>query len=106
MNTSDLRRGGPYPHLRLDLAVKVQEGTAVVRQVRAGRTFRQAAAALGLPLTTAWRRYWFVMDWTLPASYGYPRGPIPPQRCTRACPTGRPYMPTLDGRPMIRRRSQ
>lgn len=92
------RRGGPYPHLRLNLAVKASQGTDVVRLVLGeGRTFREAGAALGLSATTAWRRYWFALDWALPAYYGRPDGPIPPQRGTRACPRGRPYLPTLDG---------
>lgn len=91
-------RGGPYPRLRLDLAAKVSQGTAVVRLVLAGHSISSAAALLGLSVTTAWRRYWFVMDWTLPQSYGRPRGPIPPQRGTKACPRGRPYLPTLDER--------
>ncbi|HZU54832.1 MAG TPA: hypothetical protein VFA06_03080 [Actinocrinis sp.] len=101
------RRGGPYPRLRRDLAVKVEEGHAVVRLILAGHSMRSAAAQLGLSVTTAWRRYWFVMDWSLPQSYGRPRGPIPPQRGTRACPRGRPFLPTLDAvdRPRPRARS-
>lgn len=92
------RRGGPYPHLRLDLGVKVREGVAVVELVLGqGRTFRQAGAELGISATTAWRRYWFALDLTLPGRYGRPDGPIPPQRGTRACPRGRPYLPTVDG---------
>lgn len=98
------RRGGPYPRLRLDLAVKVEQGHAVVRLILAGHSIRQAAAALGLSVTTAWRRYWFVMDWTLPQHYGRPPGPIPPQRGTRACPRGRPFLPTLDASERARRR--
>lgn len=77
--------------------VKVEQGQAVFERVTAGRSIRQAAADLGLSPTTAWRRYWFLMDWTLPGYYGKPSGPIPPQRGTRACPNGRPYLPTLDG---------
>jgi hypothetical protein len=92
------RRGGPYPHLRLDLGVKVEQGHAVC-QLHLGEhlPIREAARRLGLSTTTAWRRYWFVMDSSLPAYYGKPSGPIPPQRGTRACPNGRPYLPTLDG---------
>ncbi|NUV60657.1 hypothetical protein [Streptomyces sp. CAI-85] len=92
------RRGGPYPHLRLDLGIKVTQGLDVVQLVLGeGRTFREAGAALGLSPTTAWRRFWFALDLTLPERYGRPPGPIPPQRGTRACPRGRPYLPTLDG---------
>lgn len=99
------RRGGPVPYLRTPLDIKVREGLAVLERVTAGATFRQAAAELGLSLTTAWRRYWFVLDWTLPGHYGQPSGPIPPLRGTAACPRGRPWMPTLDGpgRPLGRR---
>lgn len=93
------RRGGPYPHLRLSLVTKVEQGNAVIRLVARGHSIRSAAAVLGLSVTTAWRRYWFVMDWTLPHMYGKPTGPLPPQRGTRACPQGRPYLPTLDGDP-------
>jgi len=60
-------RGGPFPHLRLNRVVKVQQGTEVARLVHAGHSFRQAADVLGLSLTTAWRRYWF------PASTAGPR---------------------------------
>lgn len=90
-------RGGPYPHLRGNSVTKVTEGLAVLQLVAGGATFRQAANTLGMSLTTAWRRYWFVMDWDLPRYYGRPCGPVPPQRGTRACPSGRPWLPTLDG---------
>lgn len=93
------RRGGPYPYLRLNVMTKADEGTAMVRLVTAGHSIRSAAAALGLTATTGWRRYWFAMDWALPGYYGRPWGPIPPQRGTRACPNGRPWLPTLDGKP-------
>lgn len=91
------RRGGPTPYLRLDLMVKCEQGMAVWRLVARGASIRQAAQALGLSPTTAWRRVWFVRDWYLPRHYGRPMGPIPPQRGTRACPNGRPYLPTMDG---------
>lgn len=97
--TQNQRRGGPYPHLRLNLMTKVDQGAAVARLVTAGHSFRAAAEILGMTATTAWRRYWFVMDWTLPAHYGARNGPIPPQRGTKACPNGRPWLPALDGRP-------
>lgn len=93
-----LARGGPYLRLRLDAGVKLTQGYAVVRLVTAGHSIRSAAAALGMSPSTAWRRYWFAMDWTLPAYYGREWGPVPPQRGTRACPRGRPWLPTLDGR--------
>ncbi|NUR03631.1 MAG: hypothetical protein HOY79_46115 [Streptomyces sp.] len=101
------KRGGPYPYLRLDIAVKWRQGGDVVQLVAInGLSFRQAAASLGLSPTTAWRRYWWWMDSTLPAHWGYPDGPIPPQRGTRACPRGRPYLPTYDGPNAKPRRSR
>jgi len=92
------RRGGPYPHLRLSVAVKFNQGYAVVDLVLAGNSIRSAAKILGMSPTTAWRRYWWIMDWTLPDMYGRPRGPYPPQRGTRACPRGVPYLPTIHDR--------
>lgn len=95
-------RGGPIPHLRRQTPdhVKLSQGDAVIRAMLRGLSLRAAAGALGLSTTTAWRRYWLVMDWTLPAREGRPRGPIPPQRGTRACPSGRPWLPTLDTPPL------
>lgn len=90
------RRGGPYPHLRLNMAVKVEQGMEVFRLVRAGHSFREIAAITGISPTTCWRRYWFIMDWTLPHSYGKPMDTIPPQRGTRACPRGRPWIKAID----------
>lgn len=84
------------PYLRVDSGIKVEQGLAVWEAIANGATYRQAAAAAGMSTTTAWRRCWFVRDWTLPAVYGRPPGPIPPQRGTAACPRGRPYLPTLD----------
>lgn len=92
------QRGGPYPHVRLDLSVKADQGLAVMRLVLGEHyTFRQAAAALDMSLTTAWRRFWFVLDLMTPERHGCKPGPVPPQRGTRACPRGRPWMPTYDG---------
>ncbi|WP_158697756.1 hypothetical protein [Streptomyces prunicolor] len=92
------RRGGPYPHLRLDLGIKATEGLAVAELVL-GRhwTFRRAAASLGMSPTTAWRRYWWLMDWMLPQQYGLQARRLPPMRGTRACARGRPYIHELDG---------
>lgn len=93
------RRGGPYPRLRLDLTVKVEQGMQVFELRRAGYSFAAAGAALGLSTTTAWRRWWFIDDWTLPGFYGHRAlTEIPPQRGTRACPRGRPCLPALDHR--------
>lgn len=92
------RRGGPYPRLRLDVGTKATEGLAVVELVLGrGLTFRQAAAQLGMSTATAWRRYWWFMDWLLPERWGVRSRRIPPQRGTRACPRGRPWIAELDG---------
>jgi hypothetical protein len=93
---SVLSQGGPYTRLRTNMALKASQGIEVAQLVARGNSFSQAAAALGLSKTTAWRRYWWWQDWTLPDYYGKPRGPIPPQRGTRAVPRGRPYLPTID----------
>lgn len=93
-----LRRGGPWIHQRLDLYTKVEQGWEVTKLIHSGLSFRQASAQLGMSLTTAWRRYWFFEDyWALPRFYGRPSGPVPPQRGTRECPRGRPWLPTVDG---------
>lgn len=91
-------RGGPHPHRRIPADIKARQGLAVYELVWGkGLSYRKAAAHLGMSPTTAWRRsHWFA-DWMLPARYGRPDGPLPPQRGTAACPRGRPYMPTLDG---------
>ena len=95
------RRGGPYPRLRLRLDTKVEQGMQVFELRRAGLTFAEAGARVGVSAATAWRRFWFIMDWTLPGYYGH-RGriEIPPQRGTRACPRGRPCLPAIDHRPI------
>lgn len=92
------RRAGPYPRLRVDFGVKVHQGLAVAELVLGrGFSFRQAAVQLDMSVTTAWRRFWWLFDYQLPERWGCRRGPLPPMRGTRACPRGRPYMPTLDG---------
>lgn len=94
------RRGGPAPYLRRQCPphVKAADGQAMHRLVYAeGHSIRSAAAVLGLTPTTAWRRFHWWSDWILPEwVYGQPRGPYPPQRSSRACPRGRPWLPTLD----------
>lgn len=89
-------RGGSRAYTSLDVGIKVREGTEVLRLRRNGHTFTEIGARLGLSATTAWRRYWWLLDWTLPSHYGLPNGPIPPLRGTRAVPRGRPCLPTLD----------
>jgi hypothetical protein len=91
------RRAGPTPYLRLDLFTKATQGQAVYLSVMAdGLSLRQAAAVHGLTVTTAWRRYWWFADWTLPNRYGVKASRLPPQRGTRACPRGRPWIKELD----------
>lgn len=92
------RRGGPYPHLRISVTVKMDEGLAVAELVLGrGMSFRQAAAQLGMSTTTAWRRCRWLQDWMLPGLWGVEARCLPPMRSTRACPRGRPFIPELDG---------
>lgn len=98
------RRAGPHPHLAHRQAVRIDQAIRVSDLVIGGASFRQAAAACGLSVTTAWRRYWLVWDWTTPTLTGRSRGPIPPQRHTRRSPGGdRPCLPTIDHPLMFRR---
>jgi hypothetical protein len=91
------RRGGPYPHLRLNFVVKHDQGKQMYLLIHTGHSFREAAAITGLSLTTAWRRYWFFSDWQLPRSWGKPITTIPPQRGTKAHPGGgRPWIRSID----------
>lgn len=90
------RRGGPYPHLRLNMTVKHDQGRRVYLLIHTGHSFREAAAITGLSVTTAWRRYWWFSDWQLPRSWGKRITTIPPQRGTRACPSGRPWNRAID----------
>jgi hypothetical protein len=92
------RRGGPAPGNRLDLAVKVGQGTEAHRLHTAGFTFAEVADRLGVSLTTAWRRGRWFEDWTRPATIGLPIRRVPAQRGTRACPRGRPCCPEVDHR--------
>lgn len=92
------RRAGPTPYCRLDLTTKVDQGMAVVELVLGrGYSFRQAAAELGMSVTTTWRRGRWVQDWLLPERYGVRASRLPPQRGTGACPRGRPWIKELDG---------
>lgn len=91
------RRGGPTPYLRLDLGTKAAQGLAVLELVTNGATIRTAAAQTGLSPSTAWRRLWWLRDYVLPRLYGVEARRLPPQRGTRACPRGRPWISELDG---------
>jgi hypothetical protein len=90
------RRGGSTPYVRLDLAVKADQGSEAHQLHTAGFTFAEVADRMGVSLTTAWRRCRWFEDWTTPAESGHPIRRIPPQRGTRACPRGRPCIPEVD----------
>jgi hypothetical protein len=91
------RQGGPYPRLRVPFDTKARQGYAVLQLVTDGATIRTAAAQTGLSPTTAWRRLWWIRDWTLPGLYGVEARRMPPQRGTARCPRGRPWIAELDG---------
>lgn len=99
------RRAGPVPHLRRQVpdSIKIDQGRRMYELVLGrGLSVRAAAASLGLSPTTGWRRFWLFSDWLmLPRTYGRPVGPYPGQRGTRACPSGRPFLPTLDAAPPL-----
>ncbi len=90
------RRGGPYPYLRLNFVTKVEQGRRVAELALAGHSFRSVSAITGWSVTTCWRRYWFWVDFGHAMSRGVSRSTIPPQRGTRACPAGRPWIKALD----------
>lgn len=85
---------GPYSRVRIDEWRRQTEAADAWRLIFARHmTVRQAADALGLSPTTAWRRAWWWHDYTLHSIYGLPPGPPPQQRGTRAVPRGRPVLP-------------
>lgn len=84
---------GPYTKLRLDIVRRYSEGyNAWSLIILGGTPVRAAARILGLSPTTAWRRAHWYGDQNLNRMYGYPDGPIPQQRGTRAVPRGRPIV--------------
>lgn len=88
---------GPYAKLRVNIVDRYQQGYAAWRLIVIGNTpVRAAAAQLGLSPTTAWRRAWWFNDVDLNRRYGFPPGPPPHQRGTRAVPRGRPYVLPMD----------
>ncbi|MFD8739398.1 hypothetical protein ACFV06_31430 [Streptomyces sp. NPDC059618] len=92
------RQAGPTPHRRVPASTKAAQGLAVLQLVLGeGLSFRAAGKQLGLSKTTSWRRYWFVVDRQLPDLYGVKARRLPPQRGTRLCPRGRPWIEELDG---------
>jgi hypothetical protein len=95
-------RGGTKPYTTMNRAVQVDQALQVAELRAQGLNFRDIAQRTGLSTATAWRRWWWLADWTLPEYYGLPRGPFPPQRGTKACRRGRPCLPTLD-HPELRR---
>ncbi|MCW2899689.1 MAG: hypothetical protein JWO67_1954 [Streptosporangiaceae bacterium] len=97
MTQATRSRGAGTPYRRVPFPTKVTQGLAVLEQVTAGASIRQAAAATGLSPTTAWRRLWWLRDWALSDFYGCRNRTLPPQRGTAACPRGRPWIEVLDG---------
>lgn len=91
------RQAGPTPHRRVPADIKATQGLAVLRLVADGASIRTAAAQTGLSASTAWRRMWWLRDWLLPDRYGVKARRLPPQRGTRLCPRGRPWIEELDG---------
>jgi molybdenum-dependent DNA-binding transcriptional regulator ModE len=73
--------GRPNPRSWIPLERKLSEGRRVAQLVAEGRSIRQAAEELGMPLTTAWRRLWFVRDYASRKDRRIPR-----QRGTAARP--------------------
>jgi hypothetical protein len=71
------------------------DGTGLLRPQLPDR-----GSILGLSLTTAWRRYWFALDWSNGGAFG--EGPPPHQRGTRACPRGRPHLLPRDSAEVYR----
>jgi hypothetical protein len=65
-------RGGPYPHLRLNKAIQLDQAAQAAELHFAGHSFRQIGAELGMSPMTAWRRVHWWLDATLPRFYGQP----------------------------------
>jgi hypothetical protein len=95
---------GPYSRLRCNEAARIEQAAAAWELVEVeGLSVRAAADALGLSVTTTWRRARWYADWTLgPMVYGLPWGPKPHQRGTRAVPRGRPVILPLDAPEVFR----
>jgi hypothetical protein len=94
---------GPYSRLRCNEAVRIEQAAAAWELIEAeGMSVRAAADALGLSVTTTWRRARWYGDWTLNLFYGLPLGPKPHQRGTRAVPRGRPVILPLDAHSIFR----
>lgn len=94
---------GPYSRLRLDIVRRYEESFDAWSLIfGGGMSVRKAAAALGMSPTTAWRRAHWFNDQDLNRMYGFPDGPIPQQRGTRAVPRGRPIVLPFDAADVIR----
>lgn len=95
---------GPYNRLRTVLTPRrITEARQAWELIDVrGLSVRQAANALGLSVTTTWRRARWYWDWQLgPVMYGLPLGPPPRQRGTRAVPNGRPCILPLDAHSVL-----
>ena len=66
-----------------------------------GFAFTDIGKRLGVSTATAWRRYWWWMQWGGPTLCGHDIGPLPVTRCITA-PPGRLRMPRLDGPELMR----
>lgn len=98
MPTNPARRGGPFPHLALSTTVKLDQGRQAVQLRTEGWSFRQIAPVIGVSPATAWRRFWWLLDATVPQSQGLSPDFRLPQRHTSAHPSGdRPWIDAVDG---------
>jgi hypothetical protein len=94
---------GPYARLRVNCVTRWVEAERAWFLIHAhGRSVREAAQILGLSMTTTWRRAWWYNDATIGRFYGYPDGPAPHQRGTRAVPRGRPTILPMDADSVLR----
>jgi hypothetical protein len=94
---------GPYSKLRVNPVTRYLEAERAWFLIhRGGLSVRQTAQALGLSATTAWRRACWYNDATSNRFHGFPDGPPPHQRGTRAVPRGRPIVLPMDAQSVLR----
>jgi len=93
---------GPYARLRVNDVTRYYEAYQAWLLIIIGRrSVRDAARIMGLSPTTAWRRANWFNDMDLNRFYGFPAGPPPRQRGTRAVPRGRPIVLPMDAQFVI-----